>query len=458
MLMVEGLEMRRIWAALPMLLPGLALACALPPSIVLTLPLNYYLSGAAFTVALTAVLSGLAGRRSWPAPRRLAVFRAGHAADWMSYLSFLIFLGLLALGIAGPRDPMHNLLTLGFWAGVWVLLPLVSLLLGDLWGALNPWRGPVRMLRLLIGWRGNIGLHRFGAWPAVAGLAGFSWFQSVALAPEDPLVLAQAAGIYWLIIFLAGVAEGEDWLAEGEFLHQTFGMIARLSPFWLRREGGRCQLWLGLPGTQILGMPPLSRSAQVFVLLLLAALSFDGLQGTFFWLGVIGQNPLEFTGRSAVQWENTLGLIAAFALTWGSIRGALWLGARLSGQALPAGPVMLSFLAIAAGYHVAHYLLMLLTAGQYLVTALNDPLLRGDQLLGLDPFWVSMGFLTDRSVMTALWNLQFVIIVGVHALAVLLALNKAPGRHSGLAHLPLSVLMVGYTIFGLWLLSSPTGV
>ena len=43
---------------------------------------------------------------------------------------------------------------------------------------------------------------------------------------------------------------------------------------------------------------------------------------------------------------------------------------------------MLSFLAIAAGYHAAHYLVMLLTAGQYTLAALNDPLFTGESWLG----------------------------------------------------------------------------
>lgn len=57
------------------------------------------------------------------------------------------------------------------------------------------------------------------------------------------------------------------------------------------------------------------------------------------------------------------------------------------------GPVMLSFLAIAAGDHAAHSPAMLLTAGQYTPAALNDPLFAGESWLGLPPFHVSFGLL-----------------------------------------------------------------
>ena len=50
---------KNLGVALPcavLLLPTAAFACALPPSVVLTLPTGWYISGAALTVALTALI------------------------------------------------------------------------------------------------------------------------------------------------------------------------------------------------------------------------------------------------------------------------------------------------------------------------------------------------------------------------------------------------------------------
>jgi hypothetical protein len=189
-------------------------------------------------------------------------------------------------------------------------------------------------------------------------------------------------------------------------------------------------------------------------------------------MAMIGENPLEFTGRSSVTGINTVGLLAAWALTAATILAALRLGPMLATvpQMITGSgamghtpqtrqylmPVMLSFLAIAAGYHSAHYLVTLLTSGQYIIAALNDPLFRGDSLLGLDAFYVSLGFLADRSTMIAIWNAQFVLIVGAHVLALILSLRLAPADMPARAHLPLTLLMIAYTVLGLWLLSSPT--
>lgn len=436
-----------------LLTPGLAFACALPPSVILTLPTGHYITAAALTVALTALMGAAAHRLPALTPRLVWERRILLPVTLTSYLSFLGFLGLVFIGLYGERDPMHNLMTLVFWTGVWIVVPLGSMLFGNLWRPLNPWTGPVRIARTLLGRTGSAGLARLGHWPAVAGYAGFVWFQMVSLYPDDPTVLAQIALGYWGVIFVLAVLEGEDWLQQGEFLTVLFGFIAKVAPLWHEQDGTRTRLMRGWPGTQVLAMPPLSPSAVVFVSLALAALTFDGLVETFWWQALIGENPLEPRGRSAVIWDNTGGMLVVWVLTLGLILGAITLGRRIGGG-FATGPVMLSFLAIAAGYHAAHYLVMLLTAGQYTLAALNDPLMTGESWLGLPPFFVSFGFLTDPVVMPVIYALQFVAILGAHLLAVFLGLKLAGQGARPIAHLPMTVLMVLYTVLGLWLLST----
>ena len=437
-----------------MLLPGAAFACALPPSVILTLPTGHYIAGAAVTVAVTALMGAMADRLPRMAAVEVLDRRVFVPVSLSSYLSFLCFYGLVLVGIFGARDPMHNLMTLVFWTGVWIVLPIGSVLFGNLWRSINPWTAPVRMARLLLGRSGSAGLSRFGHWPAVVLYAGFAWFQIVSLSPDDPYELALLAAAYWLLIFTLAVAEGEDWLEQGEFLTVFMGYLAKVAPFWLEIRGNRAHLIRGWPGTQILAMPPMSSSAMAFITLTLAALTFDGLAETFWWQAIIGENPLEPTGRSAVMVENTLGLIAVWVLTVATIWAVVRAGQIIGGKRFAPGPVMLSFLAIAAGYHAARYFVTLLTVGQYTLAALNDPLFRGDELLGLPPFYVSFGFLTDARIMPLIYAVQFAAILGAHILAVLLALRLVGPETRATAHLPMTALMVGYTVLGLWLLST----
>lgn len=434
------------------LMPGVVLACALPPSVILTLPTFHYILAAALTVAATALFMFGAGqgyvpqfwaKLIWPGRRLLSPVLT-------SYFGFAALLVLLVIGWLGPRDPMHNLLTLVFWTGVWVALPLASMIFGDLWGRINPWTGPVRITRRALGWQGSIGLKALGAWPAVLGLAAFSWFQMIWLYPDDPAVLAALGAGWWLVIFILSLAEGEDWIHEGEFLTLLFGMIAKISPLWRSDQG----VMLGWPGSQLARARGLSLSRAVFVTLVLASLTFDGLHKTFFWHALIGENPLEPGGRSAVVLVNSAGFLAVWVLTMGLLYALLGFG-RIKAQS---GPIMLSFLAIAAGYHAAHYLVMLLTAGQYTLAALNDPFLQGDSYLALPPFYVSFGFLTDRGGMSLIYAAQFFAILGAHLLALILSQPMrpaGPGRWQQVRdHLPITVFMVAYTVLGLWLIST----
>jgi hypothetical protein len=446
------------------LTPAAAWGHASERAVILLLPTGYYAAGAAAAVALTAILGLAAPRLPAPAPRRLAEWRPRLPEALPSWIAALVLAALIVVGFLGSRDPLGNLLPLTVWTLFWVGLPLLTIAFGDLWRPINPWTGPVRAARRLLGRTGAVGLSRLGYWPAALGFFAFAWFEMVSLAPDDPEVLARTVAAYWLAIFLLAVAEGEDWLDRGEAFTVYFAFIARIAPLWRECAAGRMRLMAGLPGAQILRMAPLGPSAMAFVTLILASVTFDGLSETFRWLAFLGINPLEFPGRSAVMLQNSLGLLVAWALTAATILGAIALGRRLGGSTAPfraeAGAWMLSFLPIAAGYHVAHYLVALLTNGQYAIVALSDPFHRHWNLLGLPEHWVSFAFLTDPVRVIWVWNAQFAAILFAHVVAVLLSLALAArfaAPRPAALHLPMTLLMVGYTVLGLWLLSAPVG-
>lgn len=434
-------------------LPGMAAAHASERMVILTLPTGWSIAGAALAVGLTAALAVCLPRGAVPAPRLLAVRRRLLPADAGSWLGLGLFAALLLAGGAGPRDPLANPLVLGFWIGVRVALVLACLVLGDLWRPVSPWRAAVARTRRLLGRTGGVGLDRLGWWPAVAGALGLAWFEIVSLSPADPAVLARVLGAYWLAIFVLAVAEGEAWLERGEVLTVHFRLLGRIAPVWSEVDGDRVRYLHSRPGARLLTMPPLPPSGAAFVIVCLAAVSFDGLAETFRWLAWVGVNPLEFPGRSAVVAANTLGLLLACSATAALILAAAALGRRLAGRRTPfwrdAGLWVLSFLPIAAGYHAAHYLVALLTEGQYALAALGDPLGHRHEA------WATLGFLRDRGAVAAIWAAQVALILGAHVLAVLLGMRLV-APEAPRAHLPMTLLMVACTAAGLWLLAAPT--
>jgi hypothetical protein len=461
-----------LFAASSILLsPTPAFAHASDRGHVLLLPTGYYVAGGALAVAASflvlALLPPASINRFWR--RRLPLFAFDDGARTIvSLISFAGFAILVAAGLFGSRDPLSNPLPLTIWTLLWVGLALLQGLFGNLWSWLNPWYGLWRVISRLFGkrqtWRPPPWL---GCWPAFVLFFAFAWFELIDPAPDDPARLARAAGLYWLLSFAAMLVFGyRDWSRRGEFLTVFFAMIARFALLErnevARNEGGRLSLcW---PGAKLSNAAPLSLSGLAFLLLALSSVSFDGLSKTFFWLGLFGINPLEFPGRTAVTGIGTFGLVVTFVLLAAAFILAIVLGQRLAGSphslGQAAGLLVWSIVPIALAYHVAHYLTALLVDGQYAIAALSDPFALGWNLLGTADMRIEAGVVAGAGSAWWLWNLQAGIIIAGHMLAVLVAhglawrLHPVPS-HAALSQFPLTVLMIAYTVFGLWLLATP---
>jgi hypothetical protein len=239
-------------------------------------------------------------------------------------------------------------------------------------------------------------------------------------------------------------------------------MVARFA-IVERNEDGRLKLcW---PGAKLLEVAPLPLSGVAFLLLALSSVSFDGLSKTFFWLGRFGINPLEFPGRTALIGIGSFGLVLTFVVLAAVFALAVFLGQHLAGSkhslGHAAGLLVWSIVPIALAYHFAHYLTALLVDGQYAIAALSDPFALGWNLFGTAEMPIEAGVVAGAGSAWWLWNLQAGVIIAGHMLAVLVAhglawrLHPIPAR-AALSQFPLTLLMIAYTVFGLWLLATPT--
>ena len=282
-------------------------------------------------------------------------------------------------------------------------------------------------------------------------------------APRDPAILAFAAAGYSVFTVAGMVLFGDEaWGRRVEIFSRFFRIVSWLAPLRTVEEGGARWLAVTFPGARLLGIGPLSAAGVVFVVVALATVSFDGLSRTFWWLDLAGENPLEHPGRTALMGRNTLGLLGAAATLLVAFAITATVGARWAGtDAAPAlRRFVVSIVPIAFGYHFAHYLPSFLVDAQYALKALSDPLARGWNLLGARDLHVTASFLTHHASVEIIWYAQAGAIVAAHVAAVVvlhaLAGESGRGRLAPvLGELPLTVLMIGYTLFGLWLLSTP---
>lgn len=444
---------------------------------VLLLPTGYYLAGGSLAVLVSFVLVFLLSAQTLEgvvaARWRLGQIRLP-PVPMTSGISFLILLSVLLAGFFGSRDPRANPLPITVWSLWWVGFTFLQAVCGDLWCRFNPWLAPYRVLLRLIG-RQHAPMRYpgwLGYWPAILGFAGFSWFELVDPAPDDPSRLSLVILLYGAMTLAGMVLFGGDiWLDRADPFSVFLRLIAHLSP--IRSEsasrGGpdHRTLFLTLPGAKLFDLSRLPVSGMLFVLLTLSAVSFDGLSKTFWWLNLGGINPLEFPGRSAVIWLNTFGLFGLWLVLAAAYLLAIALG-RWINPALPAGRaagiLVVSIIPISLAYHFAHYLTVPLVDLQYAVKAISDPFGLGWNLLGFGRYHVTTSFLTNYHSVVMIWNLQAGAIVLGHLLAVAVAHILSVRRGDGdwgdgwrapFGQVPLAALMVLYTSFGLWLLSAP---
>ncbi|MEM6374817.1 MAG: hypothetical protein AAF686_01165 [Pseudomonadota bacterium] len=427
------------------------------------LPTDIYIAAGVAAVMLTVLaLAFLPGRvvvNLFRPSRPLAVpnVRLCHVTRPVGTLILVV---LLWQGFTGPRDPVSNSLVLMVWVFWWIGLVSVQGLVGDIWNWINPWLG----VTSITGYRKLISYPRWlGYWPACLGFVLFSGFLLADIAPSDPARLASAVTVYFLVSLLGLYVFGPVWLLRAEAVSVLMRAYGRVAPF--ARVGRK--LRLGFWGWQPVCHRPPALSLAVFIVLLLGVGSFDGLNETFWWIGFIGLNPLEFTGRSAAQWQNMTGLLVANAALLFVFWSGLWAGAQFSDDPQPSAQLLRVYaptlLPIAMGYHVAHYLTALLVEAQYLWIWLDDPLGNGTHWLGQEDFQVTTGFFNRQDSVEMIFVTQAAAIVLGHVVAILMAhatAYRVTGSHRAavIGQMPLALFMIAYTFLGLWLLATPRGV
>ena len=441
---------------------GSAFAHAADQGFVLLLPTTAYITGGTLTVAITILLLFCLRPEQFEAVLRPVNPVGGRGNrewhHWGQIVASLFLALLILIGLRGPTDPQANLMPLVLWTIWWMALFMVQALVFDVWRLANPW--PCLHRFLAPDHKALFKLPvQISSWLAVVLMAAFQGFVLADAAPNDPGRLASFALGYWAFTLVGMTLFGrEPWLKQVECFSVLFSLIGTV-----RFARGTA---IGLPGWQVFQDNRFDLSQAAFVLVILAAGSFDGLYETFWWLARIGVNPLEYPGRTAMIWPTTLGLYGSILLLTCVFSLAVFLGTVLVRETVSFKTAFINFsitlLPIAIGYHIAHYFVTFLVQIQIVVATLADPFALGWNLFGLGSRRVMVGFLTVPDTVRAIWLTQAGIVVLSHMLAVILSHRTAEilcrtRRDILLLQSGLSVLMIFYTIFGLWLLASPRG-
>ncbi|MFB6301857.1 MAG: hypothetical protein ABEH78_03205 [Haloferacaceae archaeon] len=423
------------------------------------LPPALLFAGAGATVALTALWLAVTGRAA-PTGRRHVLTVPGPVARPLRRAlraAFLVaVLAALVLGVAGRQIAAENVATVFAWPVWFHGLALVAVLVGTPWPTLSPWQTAYRALVRIEGRPiAVLGTDptRLGAWPAVAGFVVLlGVVENLTVVPRSPRLTAAALAAYALVMVGGAVLYGPAWLRRADPLAVLYRLLGRVAAVDLSRtDDGGCALALRPPWQGCLD-PVEDAPLVVFVVAAVYTVSFDGFvetrlfQATLFAArDALGTGP----ATSVLLYAAGLsGFVAAFLL---ASRVVERLGSGAAGTrdgASAARAFAPTLVPIAAAYEVAHaYPHVLGNLGRLLALAVR-PVAPG--VAPVDPLrWLSL---------PAFWGSQVVLIVLGHVVAVVAAHGVAVDRYGARArrgHLPLVVLMVGYTVLSLWIVSQP---
>lgn len=447
--------------------PATAGAHAFSQNYTLPIPLSIFLYGGAGAIAVSFLIIGLFlnekkagldysvrditkfGLVRWLTG---SVFRG-----FLKWFSLLFFLLLIASGIFGTQFPLSNITPTFVWIIFILGFTYLVAIFGNFWPAVNPWK--------TIGeWVGeDRGVLTYpkalSYWPALILYFLFIWNEIVSGEASIPRNLSTIILGYSFINVLGTYLFGlRDWFKYGEFFSVFFDLIGRMSPFEAR--GGK--IFLRPPLVGLLAKPVENFSLVMFILFMLSSTAFDSFQATSDWLRIDlwAYEYYKVLGDGGERLFKTFGLMMSPVILLGTYLLAIYLSRLATKSKQSFKSLAFSFapslLPIALVYNIAHYFNVLATQGQGIIYLLSDPLGLGWNIFGTASYQVNVEVMRADTI----WYTQVGFIVLGHIAAVylshLIALKIFKSQKLALvSQIPMLLLMVGYTLAGLWLLAQP---
>lgn len=425
----------------------------------LPIPASFAIAGAGTALVISFAVLAVAWRQSrfagatagTPLPAALANVIQGR---WLSLvarvLGLAFFVYLAWITIWGPDlvvNPVFGIVYVLLWVG---LVP-ASLLLGPVWKTMSPLRTIYAAIEKAAGPHGRNGLYelpdRVGYWPAAFGLFAFVWLELVHDRATYIGSVQLFLALYLVYVVLGAVFFGEKWFARADPFEVYSTLIAQLSPIG-RRSDGRLAWQSPLDHLDAFNPSP-SRVAVIAVLL--GSTAYDSFSRSSHWVRFSQAVPMDYTLLG------TLTLLAFCAFVGVTFSGGAMLTPTPKGIRRAQLPALFahSVVPIIVGYVIAHYLTLLAEYGQQVLIYMSDPMVNGSNLFGTSEWEVNY-FLSREPATVAL--IKVLAVLGGHVLGVVAAHDRAvrllPREHRISGQLGLLVVMVTYTVGGLFLLFS----
>jgi len=424
----------------------------------LPIPLGLALAGGAAALAVSFIVLALAWKsprfdadvQGVPVPSLQRLVDSPGPAWVLRVLGLLLGAYVTWAALAGP-DTLSNPTFRFVYVLLWVGLVPASLLLGPVLRAFSPLRTVHLLMSKAVGGDPEVGAvplpQWVGLWPAALGLLAFVWLELVFPSNNFLWSVRLWFALYAAVLLVGGAVFGARWFACADPFEAYSTLVSRLSP-WGRTADGT--LVVRGPLHNLDGTPAVPGLVAV-VSVLVGSTAWDSFQDSLAWARFqAGLSADPVLVRSVALLLFCVAVAATFS-------AATLVARPRRGIARSALPTYFahSLVPIVTGYVLAHYLSYLVETGQQALIELSDPMVDGSNYLGTADWSVSF-WLSNHPTLLACLKVGF--IVGGHVLGVVAAHDRAlrllPRRDQLTGQLPLLVVMVGYTLGGLYLLLS----
>lgn len=364
-----------------------------------------------------------------------------------SRLFSIIFLGLLILvGFTGSQTPSQNLTPNFFWMIFLLGFTYLTALFGNFFKTISYKKSffnyPVYL----------------SYYPAFIFFLVIIYLELLSNGFGTIPINLSVLILVYLFINLLGTAIFSDWLKRGEAFNVYFNLLSNMSIF----EKEDQKLFLRLPFSGLLSNPVKEASLVLFIILILSSTAFDGFRQSrqgyeldFYIFNLL--SPLGISSANHTQAVLFVLIFGAFLILY---LLSLTLMKHISLSPKPIKELFLEFspslLPIALAYNFAHYFYLLIVQIQIFIAQLSDPFSLGWNLFLTKDLSANPLLLNARAV----WEIQVWSIILGHAVAIFIAHMIAlkifkDKRKATISQLPYVIIMIAYTVFGLWILSLP---
>jgi hypothetical protein len=469
----RGLALAALLLAIPLVVPGTAGAHGIGGIKDLPVPGWLFLVGGATVLVVSFVALGALWKQPKlqegagdPAPPALQrVLLSPWTRRVVQALSLALFAVLWSAAAFGTERASENLTPTFVYVVFWVGMVIVTIVLGNVWTVLNPWRAAAD----LVAWVGaRLGWSRqprpypegLGLWPAAVLLCSFTVLELVWADPAVPDTLAEAILVYSVSTWTGMLVFGRKaWLENGDGFSVYFGFLSRAALFGTReRSDGRREIILRKP-LSALAHVERRPGAVAFFAVMLGTVAFDGLSRSTWWLNRLYDLETRFAdpkdAEHAVELLNLSGLVLAVVLVATLYTLAVKAAEGVVGEQVDfRGVFVCSLVPIAIVYALSHYFSLLVIQGQFAIPLISDPYGKGWDLFGTVDFEPNLSILTPNLV----WYVQVSVLVLGHVAGLIVAHDRAvalsPSPKIALrTQYAMLTLMVLFTVGGMWLLS-----